>query len=53
MKCKVCKGTGIVAQLGIDGDYEPHPCDCVVKELILDEAGNVTEYYKELHTDES
>jgi|GEM_PF-2937014 len=30
MKCNVCKGTGIVAQRGPDGDWEPSPCDCTI-----------------------
>ena len=30
MKCKTCKGTGIVAQLTYDGDWEPMPCDCTI-----------------------
>jgi len=30
MRCKVCKGTGIVAQIGYDGEWEPMPCDCTV-----------------------
>ena len=28
--CKTCKGTGIVAQIGYDGDWEPSPCDCSI-----------------------
>jgi hypothetical protein len=30
MKCRVCKGTGIVAQIGYDGEYEPDYCDCSI-----------------------
>ena len=30
MKCKTCKGTGVVAQLTYDGDWEPMPCDCTI-----------------------
>jgi hypothetical protein len=31
MKCKVCKDTGIVAQITYDGEYEPSPCDCTIR----------------------
>ena len=24
----MCKGTGVVAQRGPNGDWEPSPCDC-------------------------
>ena len=30
MRCKACKGTGIVAQIGYDGEWEPMPCDCTI-----------------------
>ena len=30
MTCRICKGTGIVAQLGYDGHWEPMPCDCTI-----------------------
>ena len=37
MKCKVCKGTGVVAQRGLDGDWEPSPCDCTIDPNHLEE----------------
>jgi len=30
IKCKTCKDTGFVAQLGYDGEYEQDYCDCTI-----------------------
>ena len=29
MKCRVCKGTGMVSQRGYDGDWKSSPCNCM------------------------
>ena len=35
--CKMCKGSGVVAQRGVDGDWEPSPCDCTIDPTHLEE----------------
>ena len=37
IKCKTCKDTGFVAQLGYDGEYEPDYCDCTIDPKYLEE----------------
>jgi hypothetical protein len=46
MRCKACKGTGIVAQIGYDGEWEPMPCDCTVDPEQLEDS-KTTSSYKE------
>lgn len=53
MKCKLCKGTHVIAQVGPDGDVEGIPCDCTYRELMVNEDDTPSDYYKELHSDGS
>jgi len=52
--CKLCEGDGIVYYLKPnsyleDFDVDKDRCDCTAKELMLDENGNRTKYFYEIH----
>mgnify|MGYP003129233199 CR=1 FL=1 len=52
--CKLCKGDGIVYTYyhnrWLDDVEEcKEPCDCAIQELMINEQGNRTEYFYEIH----
>ncbi len=52
--CKLCKGDGVVYSYHNNKWLEDieeckEPCDCTIQELMIDEQGNKTKYFYEIH----
>jgi len=51
--CKVCAGDGIIESITPSGfedfDVIKEPCDCAIQELMINEQGNKTTYFYEIH----